>query len=458
MHLRLSEHFTYKKLLRFAAPSVIMMVISSIYGIVDGYFVSNFVGKNEFAALNFIMPAIMILGGIGFIIGTGGAALVSKTRGEGNEQKANEIFTMLVVAATVGGALLSTLGFFLIRPIARLIGATPAILEDCVTYARWLFIGNTAFILQNVFSSFFVVAERPKMGLVISVSSGVTNMLLDFLLVGVLKGGLVGAAIATNVGQLIGGIIPIVYFASKKNKSPLRFRRFRFMPRALFQTLTNGLSEFVTNISVSIVGMVYNAQLLRYAGEDGVAAYGVLMYVGFIFLGLFFGYSLGVSPVISFHYGAGNKKELRGLLQKSLILTACAGAAMTALSILSAYPLSLIFVSYDEHLLGMTVRAMRFYGCCFLFFGFNVFASSFFTALNNGAVSAFISILRTFAAQIAAVLLLPLILGVDGIWLAVTASEIATLFFTVPLLIWGKKKYGYGRDAENAALSDDAGP
>lgn len=445
MNIKLSDHFTYKKLLRFASPSILMMVISSVYGIVDGYFVSNYVGKTQFAALNFIMPAVMILGGLGFIVGTGGAALVSKIRGEGDGEKANEIFTLLVVFTAVGGALLSVLGFFLVRPLARFMGATDTIIEDCVLYGRILFVGNTAFILQNVFSSFFVVAEKPKMGLVLSVSSGVTNMILDLLLVGVLGGGLAAAAIATIVGQVVGGVVPIIYFASKKQRSPLRFRRFRFMPRAIFQTLVNGLSEFVTNISISIVGMVYNNRLLRYAGEDGVSAYGVLMYVGFIFLGIFFGYSMGVSPVISFHYGAGNKAELRGLLRRSIVLNALAGALMAALSLSLSYPLSLIFVSYDEALLDLTVHAMRIYGSCFLLFGFNVFFSAFFTALNNGLISTVISICRTFVSQIAAVLTLPLIFGTDGIWLAMTVSEVVTLFLSAPLVIAYRKKYGYGK-------------
>lgn len=444
MNIRLSDRFTYRKLLRFSAPSILMMVITSLYGIVDGFFVSNFVGKTQFAALNYIMPVIMILGGIGFIIGTGGAALISKTRGEGNEKRANEIFSMLVFVTVAGGAALSAAGFIFIRPIAQLLGATPALLDDCVLYARWIFVGNTFFLLQNVFQSFFVVAERPKMGLILSISSGVTNMLLDFLLVGVLRGGLAAAAIATIVGQAVGGIFPIFYFASKRNRTPLHFRKFRFMPRELARTFTNGLSEFVTNISLSVVGVVYNNQLLRYAGEDGVSAYGVVGYVSFIFLSIFFGYSIGSSPVVSYHYGAGNKEELRGLTRKSLVLTGIAGAVMTALSLALSYPFSMIFVSYDEALRALTVRALSFASLRFLIFGFNVFASSFFTALNNGLISAVISTCRTFVMQIAFGLLLPLFFGVDGIWTAQIAADLATLVISAAFLAANAKRYGYG--------------
>lgn len=443
MKIRLSDHFTYGKLLRFVLPSVVMMTVSSIYSIVDGFFVSNFVGKTPFAALNFIMPAIMILGGLGFMIGTGGSALVAKILGEGDREKANKVFSMLVYVTILGGIFLSVLGIVFIRPMAQLMGATPNILEDCVTYARVIFLGNTAFMLQNAFQSFLVVAERPHMGLVISVSSGLINMALDFFFVYLFKWGLVGAALATNIGQIVGGVIPLFYFASKKNKSPLRLVKCSFYPKELFLSLSNGLSEFVTNISASVVGMLYNYQLLKYAGEDGISAYGVIMYVNFIFVGFFFGYSVGASPVISFHYGAQNRKELRGLLKKSLIITGVAAGIMTILAETLATPLSMIFVSYDQALLSMTVNAFRIYSIAFLIFGFNVFASSFFTALNNGVLSAVISVCRTFIFQAAAVLLLPLFLDLNGIWLALTAAEGMTLILSVLLIFLCGKKYGY---------------
>ncbi len=443
MQIRLSDHFTYKRLMRFVLPSIIMMTISSVYGIVDGFFVSNFVGKTPFAALNFIMPAIMILGGLGFMIGTGGSALVAKILGEGDKEKANRVFSMLVYVTILGGLVLSAIGIIFIKPIAVFMGATPALLDDCVLYARVIFIGNTAFMLQNTFQSFLIVAERPKMGLVISLASGITNMILDFLFVYLFKWGLVGAAVATNIGQIVGGIIPLVYFASKKNKSPLRLGRFCFSFKDLLQALSNGLSEFVTNISASVVGILYNFQLLSYAGEDGVSAYGVIMYVNFVFVGFFFGYSVGVSPVVSYHYGAKNNRELQGLFKKSLCITAVAALIMTSAANIFAKPLSMIFVSYDQNLLELTVHAFRLYAFSFLIFGFNVFASSFFTALNNGGLSAIISLCRTFILQTVAVILLPMLIGLDGIWLALAAAEGVTLLLSGMLLLKNGKKYGY---------------
>lgn len=453
MKIKLSDHFSYRSLMRFVLPSIIMMTVSSVYGIVDGFFVSNFIGDRQFTALNFIMPVVMILGGLGFIVGTGGSALVAKILGEGNRKKANQVFSMLIYVTFFGGIVLSVLGILFIRPIALLIGAEKHFLEDCVVYARVLLIGNTAFMLQNAFQSFLVAAERPKLGLIVSVSSGVTNMFLDFLFIYLFKWGLVGAAAATVIGQVVGGIIPFGFFLSENNGSPLHLGGFYFNFKELRQAITNGISEFVSNISASVVGMIYNAQLLRYAGEAGVAAYGVLMYVNFIFLGFFFGYSVGASPVISFHYGAGNKREVRGLLKKSLTITGVAAVAMTLTAVVFARPLSLIFVSYNKDLLDMTVRAMTLYATSFLFFGLNVFASSFFTALNNGLLSAVISLCRTFVLQCGAVLLLPMLLEVDGIWLAVTVAESLTLILSAVLVLKSGKKYGYRK--KDAFLSPE---
>lgn len=443
MKIKLSDHFNYRLLMRFVLPSIIMMTISSVYGIVDGFFVSNFIGERQFTALNFIMPVVMILGGLGFIVGTGGSALVAKIMGEGNQKKANQVFSMLIYVTVFGGLILSVLGILFMRPIAILIGAEEHFLEDCVVYARVLLIGNTAFMLQNAFQSFLVVAERPKFGLIISISSGVTNMLFDFLFIYLFQWGLAGAAAATVLGQIVGGGVPLGFFLSKNNGSPLHLGRFYFNFKELWQTINNGISEFVSNISASVVGMIYNAQLLRYAGEAGVSAYGVLMYLNFIFLGFFFGYSVGVSPIISFHYGAGNNREVRGLLKKSITITGIAAVSMTLIAVAFARPLSLIFVSYNKDLLNMTVRAMTLYATSFLLFGFNVFTSSFFTALNNGLLSAVISISRTFVLQCGAVLLLPLFWDVDGIWLAVTVAESLTLILSIVLVLKNGKKYGY---------------
>ena len=442
MKIQLSDHFTYGKLARFTIPSIVMMIFTSIYGVVDGIFVSNYVGKTAFAAVNLIMPFLMIFGALGFMIGTGGSALISKTMGEGKREKANELFSMLILLSAAAAAVLTVLGIALMRPVAILLGAEGDMVEDCVVYGRILMVTLVPFILQNEFQSFCVAAERPRLGLAVTVAAGLTNMVLDALFVAVFRWGIVGAAWATSISQLVGGIIPFVYFLLP-NSSALRLRRFRFDGRALFRSCTNGSSELVSNLSMSLVNMLYNFQLMRVAGEDGVAAYGVIMYVNFIFVGVFLGYSFGVAPVVSYHYGAGNEGELKSLFRKSLTIIALCAAVLTAAAEGLAGPLSGIFVSYDAGLYEMTRRGFMIYSASFLFMGFNMFGSSFFTALNDGLVSALISFLRAFLFQVGAILVLPALLGIDGVWLAVVTAELLALTVTVTCLVKNKKKYQY---------------
>ena len=423
MQISLSDHFTYQKLLRFVAPSILMMIITSIYSIVDGFFVSNFVGKNSFAALNLIFPVIMALAAVGFMIGTGGSALIAKTLGEGKPRKANEIFSMLVIVLAAGGA-------------------TDLTIDDCVLYGRVLLAALPFFMLQNSFQSFLATAEKPHFGLRVTVFAGLTNMVLDFLLVYVFPFGLLGAALATAFSQIVGALIPLVYFL-RPNDSPLRLTRPRFDFRALGKACYNGSSEMVSNLSTSLVGVLYNVQLMAIAKENGVNAYGVLMYVSFIFMAFFFGYSIAVTPVVGYHYGAKNHAELKSLLKKSLTITLITSLAMTASSILLANPIAHLFVGYDAELCDMTVNALRIYALSFLVCGFNIFGSAFFTGLNNGTASALISFLRTLVIQVAAVLLLPKLLGINGIWLAITVAEALTLIVTETLFLLGRKKYHY---------------
>ncbi len=442
MNIQLSDHFTYKKLMRFTLPSIVMMIFTSIYGVVDGFFVSNFVGKTPFAAVNFIMPFLMILGAAGFMFGTGGSALIGMTFGMGDSKRAKQLFSMLVYLSAACGAVIALLGILFIRPIAALLGAEGAMLEDCVLYGRIILIALPAFLLQYEFQSFFVTAQKPQLGLAVTVAAGITNMVLDALFVAVLQWGLVGAAAATAFSQAVGGVIPLLYFA-RPNTSLLALTRTKFDGAALAKTCANGSSELMSNISMSLVGMLYNIQLIRYAGEDGVAAYGVLMYVNMIFLAAFIGYSVGTAPVISYHYGAGNHVELKNLLRKSLILIGCFSVAMLALGEGLARPLSLIFVSYDPELLALTLRGFMIYSFSFLFAGIAIYGSSFFTALNNGLVSALISFLRTLVFQAAAVLLFPLFWGIDGIWFSIVAAELMAAAVTALFLIGMRKKYHY---------------
>lgn len=440
--IQLSDHFTYGRLLRFTMPSIAMMVFTSIYGVVDGIFVSNFAGKTAFAAINLIMPYLMVFGTLGFMVGTGGTALVSMTLGAGDKKKANEIFSMLVYVCILGGIGLTVLSIALMRPAAIMLGATGQMLEDCVRYGVIVQFALTAYILQYAFQSFCIAAEKPNLSLGMTVASGVCNIVLDALFVGVFGWGLVGAAVATAFAQILGGFIPIVYFL-RPNDSLLRLGKCRFDGRALLRTCTNGSSELMSSLSMSLVSMLYNLQLIKYAGENGIAAYGVIMYVNFIFIAIYIGFSIGAAPIVGYNHGAQNHEELKGLLRRSLVILAGFAGILTALAFLLAGPLSAVFVGYDAELYAMTVRAFRIYAMSFLLCGFNIFGSSFFTALNNGLISAAISFLRTLICQCAAVLLLPLILGLDGIWYSILAAEGVALVLTVVFLVKNRKKYHY---------------
>ena len=438
MKIQLSDHFTYKMLLRFVLPSIIMMVFTSIYGVVDGLFVSNFVGKTPFAAVNLVMPFIMIFGGIGFMFGTGGSALVAKTMGEGDKHRANQYFTMMIVVTLICGVIISTVGVIYMEPISILLGADEELLADCVLYGRIVLAFNTAFMLQNVFQSFLIAAEKPKLGLWITVAAGVTNMALDALFMAVFRWGVAGAAIATGISQVVGGVLPLVYFL-RPNSSLLRMTRTKLELRPILQASGNGASELVSNVTASVVGMLYNFQLLRLAGQNGVAAYGVLMYVEFIFAAVFIGYAIGCAPIVSYHFGAGNHSELKNLLKKSVLLMGVGGLAMVGIAQALAIPMARLFVGYDDVLCQMTVHAFRISTVAFALVGFNIFNSSFFTALNDGAVSAIISFLRTFVFKLSAVLLLPVIWKLDGIWWAGGAAEICAFGFGLAFLL-GKRK------------------
>lgn len=440
--IQLSDHFTYRKLIRFTLPSMVMMIFTSIYGVVDGFFVSNFVGKTPFAAVNFIMPFLMILGAFGFMFGTGGSALISKTMGQGDMEKAKRLFSMLTYVSIGLGVVIAILGILFIRPIAALLGVQGEMLDYCVLYGRIILIALPAFMLQQEFQSFFVTAEKPQLGLVSTVMAGVTNMALDALFIVVFQWGVAGAAAATAVSQLVGGLFPLLYFA-RPNTSLLKLTKATFDAKALLKTCTNGSSELMSNISMSLVGMLYNVQLMKYAGENGVAAYGVLMYVSLIFIGAFIGYSIGTAPIVGYHFGARNHRELKSLLKKSLVIIGIFSVGMLILGEVLAKPLALIFVSYDAALLEITLRGFAIFSFMFLFAGIAIYGSGFFTALNNGLISALISFLRTLVFQIAAILLLPMILGLDGIWISIVVAEFMAAVVTVVFLVGMRGKYRY---------------
>lgn len=431
--IQLSDHFTYGRLLQFTLPSIGMMIFTSIYGVVDGFFVSNFAGKTPFAAINLIMPFLMILSTVGFMFGTGGSALVAKTFGEGDREKGNRYFSLFVYTSAALGVI-----------FAALLGADGEMLENAVLYARIILLALPFNVLQLLFQSFCVTAEKPRLGLTVTVMSGVTNMVMDAVLVMLLpqEYKLAGAAAATALSETVGGLVPLIYFG-RENDSILRLGRCSFDGKAILKACTNGSSEFMSNVSMSLVGMLYNIQLIKYAGEDGIAAYGVMMYVSMIFAAAFIGYSIGTAPIVGYHDGAKNYTELKALLRKSLIIIGAFAVAMVAAAELLAAPLAGIFVGYDAELMEMTVSGFRIFALSFLFMGYAIYGSGFFTALNDGLTSALISFLRTLVFQVAAVLLLPELWGLDGVWISIVAAEFMAVVFSVIFLIAKRKKYHY---------------
>ncbi|MGN0537627.1 MAG: MATE family efflux transporter [Acutalibacteraceae bacterium] len=442
MAIQLSDHFTYKRLLRFVLPSIVMMVFTSIYGVVDGLFVSNLCRQTPFAALNLIMPVIMILGAVGFMLGTGGSALIAKTLGEGNKKKANRQFSLLIYTAIGVGFVLAILGIIFVEPVSVLLGADESMVGYCALYARIILIALPAFMLQNMFQSFLVTAEKPQIGLAVTILAGVTNMGLDALFMAVFQWGIAGAAAATALSQCVGGILPLIYFIVKKN-GLLHLGKTKLSGRVLWLACSNGISEFLTNISMSLVNMLYNFQLMNLVGKDGIAAYGVIMYVNLIFISIFLGYSIGCAPIISYNFGARRSDELKNIFKKSLSFIGVTGFALTVFAILLASPLAQLFVGYDEELFELTANGFKIYSISFIICGFSIFGSSFFTALNNGVVSAVISFMRTLVFQIIAVLILPTFLGINGIWLSISAAEFLALIITFIFFITMRKKYHY---------------
>lgn len=440
--IHISDNFTFGKLLRFALPSIIMVIFTSLYGIVDGLFVSNFAGDGAFAAVNLFLPIFYIAGSIGLLLGSGGCALIAKLFGEGEDQAARRVFTGLIIIVTcIGGAITAaTVGFM--PKISVLLGARGQTAKLCSRYGTIMICGLIPFMLQSFFQYFFAVADKPKLGLIITVAAGVTNAVFDFLFMYALKWGVTGAAVATVIGECVGGIVPLLWFISKKGKK-LYIAAPSFTPKTIGKVCVNGSSEFLTNISVSLVSIIYNFQLLRYVGEAGVEAYGVIMYVSFIFIGCYIGYSVGTSPIVGYHYGAENRDELKSVFKKSLLFYALGAVVMTAISEALATPLAYIFVGYDKALLSLTVKALRIFSFSFIISGFNIYASAFFTALNNGVISAAISTARTLVFQVIAVFVMPLMFGLNGIWSATIAAELLCIMLSVTFIIVCRKKYGY---------------
>ena len=442
MKIQISDHFTYKKLFRFVLPSIFMMVVTSVYGVIDGLFVSNFVGKTPFAAINLIMPFTLILGGVGFMIGTGGTALVTKIIGEKDTEKANRYFTMMIIFSVILGLALTIIGLLIMRPVSLLLGANQDMLEYCILYGRIVVSFTTFFMLQNIFQSFLAAAEKPKLGLIVTIIAGCTNAVLDALFIVVFQWGIAGAAVATGIGQFVGGVIPLIYF-SRKNDSLLQFTKTKLEVEPILRACGNGSSELLTNIASSIVSILYNLQLMRFYDENGVSAYGVIMYVQLIFLALIIGYTIGSAPIVGYNYGARNSVELKNIFKKSMIILAIGGIALSSLAQVLAIPLSRLFVGYDKELYELTIHAFRLFSFAFVFSGVAIYSSGFFTALNNGFISAILSFIRSLVFQVTFVFLLPFLFGVDGIWWAMCATEVCATIIAIIFFITERKKYNY---------------
>ena len=442
MKIKLSDHFTFSRLLRYALPSVIMMIFTSIYSVVDGLFIANLVGSNALSSINIVMPMVIIVGAFGFMLGTGGSAVVAVKLGQGKPKTANEYFSMIISVIAAIGITLSAVCIIFIKPICRVLGASDILIDGCVTYGTILLIGSAAFMLQTTFQTFFVVAEKPHLGLTLTVISGVANMVLDYVFVYLLRGGIAGAAWATVCGYLIGSVVPLIYFLLP-NKSLLRLYRFKFAPRVLLNSSINGSSEMMTQVSMSIITLLYNLQMMRLLGEDGVAAITVIMYVNFIFIAVFIGYSMGTAPIVGYNYGAGNREELKGVFRKSMIIISVCSVAMTASAIALSGFLSHIFIGANSELAQLTAHGFRLNAFSFLIAGFNIYGSSFFTALCNGKLSALISFLRSLILQAIMIIVLPMLLGLDGVWLSVVVAELLTVIVTVICFITNRKKYHY---------------
>ncbi len=440
--IALGEHFSYLKLIRFALPSIIMMIVTSLYTVVDGLFVSNFAGKSSFASLNLVWPFLQLISAAGFMIGTGGSALTALYLGAKEPERANQIFSMLIKLLIYFGLLISIISFIFMRQISAWLGADANLIDDCVIYGRILAVSNIFMMLQAAYQSFLITAEKPHLGLALSILAGLTNIIMDAVFVYFLQWGIWGAGLATAMSQFVGGIVPTIYFL-RKNNSALRLVKAKMDWSAIAKTCSNGASEMMTNLSGAIIGLLYNFQLLKFAGENGVAAYGAIMYIAFVFQAFYFGYAMSSTSIVGYHFGADNKMELKNVLKKSLVITGITALIMTVLGEVFSSLIARIYVGYDQRLYEMTTMGMRLYALSFLTAGFNVFASAFFTGLNNGKVSAIISFLRTLVIQVAAIYILPIFWDLNGIWLATAAAEGVTLFLSIGMLFGNQKKYGY---------------
>lgn len=443
MEIKLSDRFTYPKLLRFTIPTMLMILCTSSYGIVDGVFISNFAGVTDFSAVNLMFPFIYGAATLGYMFGSGGNAVIAKLLGEKDDCGANRAFSMIVLSGLFLGVITAAVMYVLTPSFARSVGAAGALYESAVKYAKICFLFTPPFILQTMFLSFFIAAGKPKLSLYVNIVSGVINIFFDWLFIAEFNLGVEGAASATGLGQLSGAVIPLIYFI-RKNSSLLKLTaKFKFNGKILGLTCANGSSEMVTNLSMSIVNTLYNAALIETAGEPGPAAYGVVLYLNFLFAAIFLGYSQGSAPIVSYDYGARNVSELQNITKKSLTLMLSLGVFCTAFAYFVSPPFARVFCAGNPELYELAVHGSQIFAFSYLLSGFNIWASAFFTALSNGLISALLSFLRLFVFQIGCILILPRIFGLSGIWASIAVAEVLAAVPAAVCLFACRNKYGY---------------
>lgn len=442
--IKLSDHFTYIRLLRFTMPTILMLLSASLYGVVDGLFIANCAGKTAFAAVNLIWPFPMLLGAIGYMFGAGGCALVSKTMGEGYYERARSYFTMLTITAVACGFLFASIGIFFIDDIANMLGAKSGMIHvNCVVYGRYIMAAMPLFILQCMFQPYMIAAEKPKWGLAIIFVAGCVNVLLDYYFLYNKNMGVAGAGLATMISQAVGAVLPMFLFVGKKHSKLYFVSKIKIEPLVLAKTCANGASEFIVNASMPFVNLLYVYALWKVAGEDGVGAYGVIMYVNIVFFSFYNGLAMGSSPIISFHYGAHQMYEVRNVKRIVFCLLSISGLLLFVVAELTSPMIAGLFSKGDEVFGDIIERSFSLYALSFLFAPYNIYASAFFTALNNGKVSAAISFSRILFFQVGALLTLPIWFGIDGFWMALPIAEVLCLGLSIFLYLKFKPLYNY---------------
>ncbi len=442
MEHALAKKFSLASLLLFAAPNIIMMIVLSMYIIVDGMFVARFIGTTALSAINMFYPAICFEMALGIMIATGGSAIAAKKLGEGKQKEAQNNLSFLMVVEGSFGIVIAVVGNLFTAEIVSFLGASAAQAPLSITYAKIIFSFAPAFFLQTAFQTFFVTAGKPALGLIVTILGGVANILLDYIFMAPLRLGVTGAAIATGIGYCIPAMVGVIFFLKAKT-NPFHFVRPRFDGKVLLQACANGSSEMVTNLSNAVTTFLFNFTLLQFYGEDGVASITIILYFQYLFTALYFGYSNGIAPIISYKYGNDDRKQLQALFKNSVLFLIISSIAANVLLHFTISKLLTIFTAENSPVYQITLHGFSIYSMAFMIMGLGIFSSAMFTAFSDGITSAIISFSRTFLFIVGAILLLPAILGERGVWLAVPIAEAFGFLISILYLIGKKQKFHY---------------